>query len=196
VFQIHSVVRSQIQQIAVAKLKDNKGFKAGLEELLMDAFGESSEPTTSPTPVPKSPSKPQPPTTSTRRKKPRSASSKSFSSDLSSLFNDSIVESVQERVKQIKQQPKKEKKEKEEPKKEKKNAPRGLDLLIRQTVESSKVDIRREPRRRITFLFEEEKIKRLKDIAQDRQAYIKDIIGDIVSEYIEEYEKDQSPNQK
>lgn len=158
----------------------------------MDAMGENNPSTSMPSPTQEAqpPRKSQP----TRRQKPRPASSKSFSSDLNSLFNDSIVESVQERVKQIKQQPKKG--SSEDAQKEQKKKPRGLDLLIRQTVESSKVDISRGPRRRITFLFEEDKIKRLKDIAQDKRAYIKDIIGDIVSEYIEEYEKENPTNQK
>lgn len=173
----------------MSKLKDNKGFKAGLEQLWMDAIEEEdSLQSISPTPKskPKVASKPKKKTT----KSTRSSTSKSFTDDLSSLFNDSIMESVQERVKQIKEQPKSTKKAKSTRKQKAKiDKPSGLDVLIRRTVESSKVDISHEPKRRITFLFEEEKIARLKSIAKARQAYIKDIIGDIVSEFIDDYEK-------
>ncbi|MEL6941190.1 MAG: hypothetical protein AAFO82_00855 [Bacteroidota bacterium] len=150
----------------MAKLKDNKGFKAGLESLLLDALQEEQA---------------QP---SVQSSNTRKNSNKSFASDLSSLFEESIVESVQEKVKSLKEKP-----ESTDKKKEKKR-PAGLDILIRRTVESSNVDIEDGPKRRVTFLFDEEKLKRLKDIARSKKAYIKDIVGDIVSEFIEEYEKE------
>lgn len=173
----------------MSKSKDNKGFKAGLEQLWMDAMQEedNAQPIS---PVPKSKPKPAPKAKKKTAKRTRSTTSKSFTDDLSSLFNDSIMESVQERVKQIKEQPKPTKKSTSARKqKARADKPTGLDILIRRTVESSKVNISSEPKRRITFLFEEEKITRLKSIANARQAYIKDIIGDIVSEFINDYEK-------
>jgi len=154
----------------VSKLKDNKGFKAGLESLLLDALQDEQPQTDSSTN-----------TRGSRRSSARS-SSKSFASDLSSLFEESIVESVQEKVKSLKEKP-----EKTDKKKEKKR-PTGLDVLIRRTVESSNVDIEDGPKRRVTFLFDEDKLKRLKDIARSKKAYIKDIVGEIVSEFIEEFE--------
>ena len=156
----------------MAKLKDNKGFKAGLESLLLDALQEEQSQ--------------QDLSAQTRQSRKRStgSSSKSFASDLSSLFEESIVESVQEKVKSLKEKP-----EQADKKKEKKR-PTGLDVLIRRTVESSNVDIEDGPKRRVTFLFDEDKLKRLKDIARSKKAYIKDIVGEIVSEFIEEYEEE------
>ncbi|MEM8527430.1 MAG: hypothetical protein AAGG68_22505 [Bacteroidota bacterium] len=151
----------------MAKLKDNKGFKAGLESLLLDALQEEQ---------------PQSSKQANSPKRSRRNASKSFSSDLSSLFEESIVESVQEKVKSLKDKP-----EKSDQKKEKRR-PTGLDVLIRRTVESSNVDIEDGPKRRVTFLFDEDKLRRLKDIARSKKAYIKDIVGEIVSEFIEEYE--------
>ncbi|MEN0049163.1 MAG: hypothetical protein AAF806_19040 [Bacteroidota bacterium] len=156
----------------MAKLKDNKGFKAGLESLLLDALQEEQVQRESSTP------------TRPSQRKGRVSSSKSFASDLSSLFEESIVESVQEKVKSLKEKP-----EQSDKKKEKKR-PTGLDVLIRRTVESSNVDIEDGPKRRVTFLFDEDKLKRLKDIARSKKAYIKDIVGEIVSEFIEEYEEE------
>lgn len=161
----------------MSKLKDNKGFKAGLESLLLDALQDDDVRNEQPFVAESKP---------VVKKKPtkRKRSTKSFSQDLSSLFESSIVESVQEKVKAIKEKPD------NTLKKRSRKPPTGLDVLIRRTVESSKVDIEDGPKRRVTFLFEEEKLHRLKGIAKAQKAYIKDIVGDIVSEFIKEYEQE------
>ena len=63
----------------------------------------------------------------------------------------------------------------------------GLDLLIRQTSEETYIEYESE-NKRVTFVFDKKKLQRLKMIAKSQKAFLKDIIGDVVSKYIEEYE--------
>jgi len=65
----------------------------------------------------------------------------------------------------------------------------GLDMLIRRTVEQGAVA--EDPltgTRRLTVTFDKEKLNKLKTIARMEKAYLKDILGDIVEEYIRRYE--------
>jgi hypothetical protein len=65
----------------------------------------------------------------------------------------------------------------------------GLDMLIRRTVEQGAVA--EDPltgTRRLTVTFDKEKLNKLKIIARMEKAYLKDILGDIVEEYIRRYE--------
>lgn len=73
----------------------------------------------------------------------------------------------------------------------------GLDMLIRSTVEPSKIEIEEgdQPRRRrITLTFEPQKLEKLKNIAKVEKAMLKDIINDIVGEYIRQYEIEKGNN--
>ena len=63
----------------------------------------------------------------------------------------------------------------------------GLDLLIRQTSEETYIEYQSE-NKRVTFVFDKKKLEKLKVIAKSQKAFLKDIIGDVVSKYIEEYE--------
>ncbi|MCB0703785.1 MAG: hypothetical protein KDC34_00685 [Saprospiraceae bacterium] len=67
----------------------------------------------------------------------------------------------------------------------------GLDSLIRQTVESSKVSVDYGARKRVTFLFEEDKLDQLKQVAREENKYLKDIISQIVSEYLDRHKNDE-----
>ncbi len=66
----------------------------------------------------------------------------------------------------------------------------GLDYLIRRTVEAgAAVEIDEKGRtRRLTVTFDREKLDKLKEIARTEKAYIKDILGEIVAEYIKKYD--------
>jgi hypothetical protein len=63
----------------------------------------------------------------------------------------------------------------------------GLDALIRETVESSSVEVTPSNTKRVTFVFDEEKINKLKQIARLKKAYVKDIVDEIISEYLKEH---------
>jgi hypothetical protein len=68
----------------------------------------------------------------------------------------------------------------------------GLDFLIRRTVESSPIEIvhdRVANTKRLTVTFDKKKLEKLKKIARLEKTYLKDILGDIVAEYIKKYEQ-------
>ena len=103
-------------------------------------------------------------------------------------------ESVVEQLSKKKDKPKKAKKSKkaDAPKAKKRRViPRsgGLDSLIRSTVEDSLMVI--EPtsnNKRVSFVFDKSKLKKLKSIAKIKKAYLKDIIDEVVAEYLAEFE--------
>jgi hypothetical protein len=66
----------------------------------------------------------------------------------------------------------------------------GLDILIRRTVERGEIEEDKTTgTRRLTVTFDKEKLSKLKVIARMEKAYLKDILGDIVAEYIKKYEQ-------
>ncbi len=65
----------------------------------------------------------------------------------------------------------------------------GLDALIRNTVQPQEVHFDENSTRRLTLVFDELKLKKLREIARLEKTYLKDIIDDIVAEFIQSYEK-------
>ncbi len=120
-----------------------------------------------------------------RRKRLVKRSSKNFTSDLDSLFEDALQETLEEKAQKVIKD-----KTKVAPKRQRSNTKplTGLDALIRRTVETS-VDVEKGVRKRVTFVFEKDKLQRLKKIAREKNVYLKDIIGDVMSKYIEEYQE-------
>jgi len=115
---------------------------------------------------------------------------KNFTTDLDSLFQETMRESVVEQLSKKKDKPKK--KKADTPKAKKRRViPRsgGLDSLIRSTVEDSMMVI--EPtsnNKRVSFVFDKSKLKKLKSIAKIKKSYLKDIIDEVVAAYLEEFE--------
>jgi hypothetical protein len=72
----------------------------------------------------------------------------------------------------------------------------GLDNLIRSTVQPSTIDIQELPTRRITLVFDQQKLEKLKQIARVERAYLKDIIDNIVEDYILAYEYNKNNKTK
>ncbi len=65
----------------------------------------------------------------------------------------------------------------------------GLDMLIRRTVERGSVEEDKTTgTKRLTVTFDKTKLRKLKKIARIEKAYLKDILGEIVAEYIKKYE--------
>ena len=111
---------------------------------------------------------------------------KNFTTDLDSLFQETMRESVVEQLSN-----KNEKKSKKDKPKKRRVIPRsgGLDSLIRSTVEDSMMVI--EPtsnNKRVSFVFDKSKLKKLKSIAKIKKSYLKDIIDEVVAQYLSEFE--------
>jgi len=69
----------------------------------------------------------------------------------------------------------------------------GLDALIRQTVDVKMIDNThsKKPTKRVTFSLDKEKLQRLKQIARIENAYLKDILSGLITDYIETFEGDK-----
>ena len=142
------------------------------------------------------------------------SSSKNFTSDLESLFMDALTDAFEEEekaqpeVKRSKPDLPEVRKaqpviEDKKPSNEGNTAPKkkvrkrrvvrsprtrgGLDLLIRQTSEETYIEYQSE-NKRVTFVFDKKKLEKLKVIAKSKKLFLKDIIGDVVSKFIDEYE--------
>lgn len=115
-------------------------------------------------------------------------SSKDFTSDLDTLFEQALADTIEEKQKLAKskiQAPPK-------PRKRRLRRLSGLDALIRHTEDMEVVEVNVPTKKRVTFVFDKEKLAKLKEIAKSEKAYLKDIIGDVVSNFIEKYEKEQN----
>jgi hypothetical protein len=116
---------------------------------------------------------------------------KNFTTDLDSLLQEAMQESFEEQLQEretatatgaTKAQPFHQQAHRRKPL-------GGLDMLIRRTVERGAVEEDQiTGTRRLTVTFDKEKLNKLKIIARMEKAYLKDILGDIVEEYIRRYE--------
>ena len=147
-----------------------KKFKLGLGDLLDNAMDNDT---------PKTEPKKQTRKT-TKRTTSKKKTTKSFSTNLDDLFQEAIEESVQENAQKIKT--------KKRTISKRKKPMFGLDALIRETVETSKVEITPTNTERVTFVFDENKISKLKQLARLKKSYVKDIVNEIISEYLDENE--------
>ena len=119
--------------------------------------------------------------------KPKKRSAKNFTSDLDSLFEDALRDTLQEKAQKIVKDDGKT----SPARKRKVPALFGLDALIRRTVEGSIEEVDR--KKRVTFIFDKMRLAKLKKIARKEKSYLKDIIGEVMSEYIKEYEAEYGP---
>ncbi|HFA48961.1 MAG TPA: hypothetical protein ENJ95_08090 [Bacteroidetes bacterium] len=121
--------------------------------------------------------------------KKRSSSRKTFTTDLDSLLEEALQESFDE------QMARRESEKATDRSKYQKQARRpmtGLDMLIRRTVEKGTIEEdRKTGTKRLTVALNKNKILKLKKIARLKKAYLKDILGELVGEYIERYEKER-----
>ena len=67
----------------------------------------------------------------------------------------------------------------------------GLDSLIRRTVETSEIELNYDQpaRQRISLAFDPDLLEKLREIARLEKTYLKDIIGQVIEEYIHRYEQ-------
>lgn len=123
----------------------------------------------------------------------RSSSRKNFTTDLDSLLEEALQESFAEQMAAKEREKTETKKAKESHHQSQRRRPAsGLDMLIRRTVEKGSVEAdRKTGTKRLTVTFDKEKIQKLKRIARMEKAYLKDILGELVGEYIEKYESEK-----
>ncbi len=117
----------------------------------------------------------------------RPASRKNFTTDLDSLLEEALQETFQEQMDAREKTDNKAQVFHQQTHRRRPNM--GLDMLIRRTVESGSVEMDEDTgKKRLTVSFDKEKLVKLKKIARIEKAYLKDILGDIVAEYIKKYE--------
>ena len=121
--------------------------------------------------------------------KKRSSSRKNFTTDLDSLFDGTLSDTIDEKLKEKSSKKHLKSKSKSIEHIERIKKPlSGLDALIRQTIETGSLHYESDAKRRISFTCEKAKLDKLKRIARLEKSYLKDILGDIVASFIQEYE--------
>ncbi len=164
----------------MSKNKNKKKFSDGLDFLLSNAMEEKT--------VKPSDDKSTPPAPRNTKK---DGSKKSFSSDLEYFFQDAIEDAVQEAAQDISNggtAVAKQTKRRTKPN-------FGIDSLIRSTIETSTI-AEKQSKKRITFTFEEERIKQLKELAKLEKSRVRDIVGELIAQYIKENKGKKSKKKK
>lgn len=156
-----------------------KKFKAGLESLFGDTDGNDLLPGIRPLLEEDTKGNRR----SAQKKRPKRRSSKNFTSDLEDLFHSALDKEYKEKVekKAIARRDTSVKKRSDRP-------VIGIDALIRRTSNENREDIGVSTplKKRVTFTLEKRKIEQLKSIAKAKKAYLKDIVDDIISDYLNE----------
>ncbi|MEM6967308.1 MAG: hypothetical protein AAF573_21270 [Bacteroidota bacterium] len=173
-----------------------KKFKKGLESLFGDWGGEPIEDVILELERSEEASLPeiQKPTPHSKKDIDKKANAgKNFSDDLDMLFQEVMHESIEAQIEKRKKDKADNKATPKKTKKKRKVIPRsgGIDSLIRSTVEGSIIDIQTEKNtKRVSFVFDKEKLKKLKSIAKVKKSYLKDVIDEVVQQYLEVYESE------
>lgn len=118
---------------------------------------------------------------------------KNFTTDLDSLLEEALQESFVEQLQ--KSQPSAESKAQVFHQQTHRRRPlTGIDMLIRRTVQAGNLEVEEDEAsatKRLTITFDKRKLEKLKQIARMEKTYLKDILGDIVAEFIRKYENTQ-----
>lgn len=64
----------------------------------------------------------------------------------------------------------------------------GIEAILRSTVDPKTIRLGSRNTRRLTLVFDENKLQKLKSIARIERSYLKDIIDEMVESFIKEYE--------
>ena len=166
-----------------------KKFKAGLESLFGDTGGDDQLPGIRPLLVEEETTENK--TSIVRSKRAKRRSSKNFTSDLEDLFHSALDKEYKEKIDK-KPMPKG---RDTQIKKRSERPVIGIDALIRRTSVGTReeIGIHSPLKKRVTFTLEKHKIEQLKSIAKSQKAYLKDIVDDIISTYLNE-RTDQPPS--
>ncbi|HMQ46065.1 MAG TPA: hypothetical protein PKA00_01145 [Saprospiraceae bacterium] len=115
--------------------------------------------------------------------------SKNFSSELEIFLKEAFEESFERQTANKALET-----ERETPlRKKRQKPPSGLDVLIRSTIEPTAMEISDKAKntKRIVLAFDSDKFQKLKHIARVERTYLRNIIDEMVAEFIEKYEKDK-----
>lgn len=161
-----------------------KKFTDGLESLF-DEVAEESVLFVEATTAPKGPQK----VTRVRAR----GSSKDFTADLDTLLEEALQEKDEPRTSSESISKTNQGQDIKSPSRTPKRALSGLDALIRKTIEVKMVDESsgRKATKRVTFAVDKKKLDKLKQIARSQNSYLKDIITQIISDYIKEVEHEK-----
>ena len=107
---------------------------------------------------------------------------KRFTSDLDSLFETVLTAEKEEREKPVK----------EEGRRRRSRTVRGLNALIRKTSDPDLV-IEEDDSRRVTFSYKRSSYRKIKKIAAAKGAFLREVIGEVLDDFIKSYEKDNGP---
>jgi hypothetical protein len=111
----------------------------------------------------------------------KDAPGKGFSSELHAFLQDAFNESFEEQLTR----------EKRGGARPARQAPSGLDALIRNTLSPETLEVDPDTSRRLVVTFREAQLQKLKTIAKLKKTYLKEIIHEIVEDFIERYEKNK-----
>ena len=116
---------------------------------------------------------------------------KNFTSDLDSLLAEALSESFEEEA-PSKQERSQAQIEDRPVRKRRPITLSGLDSLIRNTVDISYADQMNHPdqTKRLTVRIKKTNLEKLKEIARSERSYLKDILGQLISEYIKKHEEE------
>lgn len=115
----------------------------------------------------------------------RAAHGKDFSSDLEIFLKEAFEDSFDTHFQSESKQPVADL----QIKKRNRKPFSGLDALIRSTLEPLAIEMEQSAVRRVTLLFDERKLDKLKTIARLERTYLKNIVDAIVEDYILSYEQ-------
>jgi hypothetical protein len=113
----------------------------------------------------------------------KKSTGKRFSDDLQSFLMEAFEESFERQIQQPLES------STVELKKRSQKPLSGLDALIRTTIDPKIQIDSAQQLRRLTVAFDEQKLEKLKTIARIEKTYLRDIIDEIVADYIQEYEQ-------
>ncbi|MCH2042779.1 MAG: hypothetical protein MK212_01450 [Saprospiraceae bacterium] len=156
--------------------KNKKSFADGLDMLFTQTLEDNLQDNPSmldveqPSPKKKIRTKKSTPT------KSRKTNRKSFSTDLELFFKESIESNIDgAEVTEIKRNIIKDNKNRKAI---------GIDVLIQRTAQPTKAEPVKPTTKRVTFVLDKSKIEGLKTVARSQKKYMKNIISDLIEEYL------------
>lgn len=155
--------------------KNKKSFADGLDMLFTQTLEDNLQDNPSMLDV-EQPSEKKKKRTKKSTTKSRKTSRKSFSTDLELFFKESIESNIEgAEVTEIKRNIVKDNKNRKAI---------GIDVLIQRTANPTKAAPVKPSTKRVTFVLDKTKIEGLKNVARSQKKYMKNIISDLIEEYL------------